>query len=65
MFGVNLRKRNEPSWHGKKKGRIFSIQLSDELYAKLNEISEKYGIPKAQLMRDALIEKINRLEKSS
>jgi len=65
MFGVNLRKKNEPSWSGKKKGKIFSIQLSDELYNKLDEISKKYGIPKAQLMRDALIEKINRLEKSS
>jgi predicted DNA-binding protein len=52
-------------WEGKKKGRIFSIQLSDELYNKLDEISKKYGIPKAQLVRDALIEKINRLEKSS
>lgn len=65
MFGVNLRKKNEPSWNGKKKGKIFSIQLSDELYNRLDEISKKYGIPKAQLMRDALIEKINRLEKSS
>ncbi len=65
MFGVNLRKKNEPSWSGKKKGKIFSIQLSDELYNRLDEISKKYGIPKAQLMRDALIEKINRLEKSS
>jgi predicted DNA-binding protein len=65
MFGVNLRKKNEPSWGGKKKGKIFSIQLSDELYNRLDEISKKYGIPKAQLMRDALIEKINRLEKSS
>jgi predicted DNA-binding protein len=65
VFGVNLRKKNEPSWNGKKKGKIFSIQLSDELYNRLDEISKKYGIPKAQLMRDALIEKINRLEKSS
>lgn len=65
MFRVNLRKRNESSWEGKKKGKIFSIQLSDELYNRLDEISKKYGIPKAQLMRDALIEKINRLEKSS
>ena len=61
LFG---RKKNEPEWHGKKKGKIFSIQLSDELYNRLDEISKKYGIPKAQLMRDALIEKINRLEKS-
>ena len=62
MFGINIRKKNEPSWSGKKKGKIFSIQLSDELYNKLDEISKKYGIPKAQLVRDALIEKINRLE---
>jgi len=62
MFGV--RKKNEPSWSGKKKGKIFSIQLSDELYNKLDGVCKKYGIPKAQLVRDALIEKINRLEKS-
>jgi len=62
VFGINIRKKNEPNWSGKKKGKIFSIQLSDELYNKLDEISKKYGIPKAQLVRDALIEKINRLE---
>jgi predicted DNA-binding protein len=62
VFGINIRKKNEPSWSGKKKGKIFSIQLSDELYNKLDEISKKYGIPKAQLVRDALIEKIKRLE---
>jgi predicted DNA-binding protein len=58
-------KKKDPEWVGKKKGRIFSIQLSDELYNKLDEVSRKYGIPKAQLVRDALIEKINRLEKPS
>jgi predicted DNA-binding protein len=63
VFGVNLRKKSEPSWEGKKKGKIFSIQPSDELYNKLDEISKRYGIPKSQLMRDALIEKINRLDK--
>jgi predicted DNA-binding protein len=57
--------RKNPEWVGKKKGRIFSILLSDELYAKLDEVSHKYGIPKAQLVRDALIEKINRLEKTT
>ena len=62
LFG---RKKNETSWTGKKKGKIFSIQLSDELYNRLDEISKKYGIPKAQLVRDALIEKLNRLEKTS
>jgi predicted DNA-binding protein len=62
MFGVNARKKN--NWEGKKKGRIFSIQLSDQLYGQLEEVSKKYGIPKAQLMRDALIEKLNRLDKS-
>ena len=62
LFG---RKKNEPEWHGKKKGKIFSILLSDELYSRLDEISRKYGIPKAQLVRDALIEKLNRLEKTS
>jgi len=46
-----------------KKGRIFTIQLSDELYTKLDEVSRKYGIPKAQLVRDALIEKLTRLER--
>ena len=60
MFG--LRKKNEPAWLGKKKGKIFSIKLSEELYNKLDEVSKKYGIPKAQLVRDALIEKINSLE---
>ena len=64
MFGVNVRKKNEKNWEGKKRGKIFSIQLSDELYNKLEEISKKYGIPKSQLVRDALIEKLNRLEKS-
>ena len=58
-------KKKDPEWVGKKKGRIFSILLSDELYAKLDEVSRKYGIPKAQLVRDALVEKINRLEKPS
>ena len=58
-------KKKDPEWVGKKKGRIFSILLSDELYNKLDEVSRKYGIPKAQLVRDALIEKINRLEKPS
>jgi len=62
LFG---RKKSEHEWTGKKKGRIFSIQLSDELYNRLDEISKKYGIPKAQLVRDALIEKLNRLEKTS
>ena len=62
LFG---RKRNEVGWTGRKKGKIFSIQLSDELYNRLDEISKKYGIPKAQLVRDALIEKLNRLEKLS
>lgn len=65
MLGLNFGKKKEPEWTGKKKGRIFSIQLSDELYNKLDEISKKYGIPKAQLVRDALIEKINRLERPS
>ena len=65
MLGLNIGKKKQPDWAGKKKGRIFSIQLSDELYNKLDEISRKYGIPKAQLVRDALIEKINRLERPS
>jgi len=60
MFG--LRRKSELSWVGKKKGKIFSIQLSDELYNRLDEISKKYGIPKAQFVRDALIEKLNSLE---
>jgi predicted DNA-binding protein len=60
MFG--LRKKNEHAWVGKKKGKIFSIQLSDELYNRLDEVCKKYGIPKAQLVRDALIEKLNSLE---
>ncbi len=51
-----LGKKKEPEWTGKKKGRIFTIQLSDELYNKLDEVSRKYGIPKAQLVRDALID---------
>ena len=63
MFGIG--KKKDPEWTGKKRGRIFSIQLSDELYNKLDEISKKYGIPKSQLMRDALIEKLNRLEKGA
>jgi len=63
VFGIG--KKKGPEWTGKKKGRIFSIQLSDELYNKLDEISRRYGIPKSQLMRDALIEKINRLERGS
>jgi len=58
-------KKKDPEWVGKKKGRIFSILLSDELYTRLDEVSRKYGIPKSQLVRDALIEKINRLEKTS
>ncbi len=56
MFG--LRKKNQNAWVGRKKGKIFSIQLSDELYNRLDEISKRYGIPKAQLVRDALIEKL-------
>jgi Ribbon-helix-helix protein, copG family. len=60
-----LGKKKEPEWTGKKKGRIFTIQLSDELYNKLDEVSRKYGIPKAQLVRDALIEKLTRLERGS
>jgi predicted DNA-binding protein len=60
MFG--LRRKSEPNWVGKKRGKIFSIQLSDELYNRLDEISKKYGIPKAQLVRDALIEKLKSLE---
>lgn len=64
MFKINIHKKNEPNWGGKKKGKIFSIQLSDELYNKLDELSKKYGIPKSQLVRDAIIEKINRLEKA-
>ena len=63
MFGIG--KKKDPEWTGKKRGRIFSIQLSDELYNKLDEVSKKYGIPKSQLMRDALIEKLNRLEKGA
>jgi predicted DNA-binding protein len=62
LFG---RKKSEPAWYGKKKGKIFSILLSDELYNRLDEISREYGISKAQLVRDALIEKLNRLEKTS
>lgn len=57
--------KKKDTWQGKRKGKIFTIQLSDELYMKLDEISRKYGIPKAQLVRDAIIEKINRLEKMS
>jgi len=63
VFGIG--KKKDPEWTGKKRGRIFSIQLSDELYNKLDEVSKKYGIPKSQLMRDALIEKLNRLEKGA
>jgi len=58
MFGRN----KKPEWEGKKRGRVFSIQMSDELYNRVDEISRKYGIPKAQLIRDAVIEKLNRLE---
>jgi predicted DNA-binding protein len=63
MFKININKKNEPGWTGKKRGKIFSIQLSEELYNQLDMISRKYGIPKSQLVRDALIEKLNRLEK--
>jgi predicted DNA-binding protein len=59
---IGLFGKKEPEWTGKKRGRIFTIQLSDELYNKLDEVSRKYGIPKAQLVRDALIEKLARLE---
>ena len=63
MFG--LKQKSEPNWKGKRKGKLTTIKLSDELYQRLDEVSKKYGIPKAQLIRDALIEKLNRLEKSS
>jgi len=63
VFGINSQKK-ENNWEGKKKGRIYSIVLSDQLYGRLEEISRKYGIPKSQLMRDALIEKLNRLDKA-
>lgn len=63
VFGINSQKK-ENNWEGKKKGRIYSIELSDQLYGRLEEISRKYGIPKSQLMRDALIEKLNRLDKA-
>jgi predicted DNA-binding protein len=62
MSGVN--KKDENNWEERRRGKVFSIQLSDELYNRVEEISKKYGIPKAQLIRDALIEKLNRLEKS-
>jgi Ribbon-helix-helix protein, copG family. len=62
MSGEN--KKDENNWEERRRGKVFSIQLSDELYNRVEEISKKYGIPKAQLIRDALIEKLNRLEKS-
>jgi metal-responsive CopG/Arc/MetJ family transcriptional regulator len=64
VFGINSQKK-ENNWEGRKKGRVFSLELSDQLYGQLDEISKKYGISKGQLVRDALIEKLNRLEKAS
>jgi len=42
--------------------RIYSIMLSEALYNKLEELSKQYGIPKSQIVKDAIIEKILRLE---
>jgi len=54
----------EKEYRDMRKGwRIYSIQLSEALYNKLEEFSKKYGISKAQIVKDAIIEKVLRLEK--
>ena len=42
--------------------RIYSVAMSEWLYNKLEELSKQYGIPKSQIVRDAIIEKIIRME---
>ena len=59
VFGFG---KKEPEWKGKRRGKIMTIQLSDELYARLDTVSKKYGVPKAQIIREALLEKLNELE---
>jgi predicted DNA-binding protein len=55
---------SEKNYRDTRKGwRIYSIMLSEELYNKLEELSKKYGIPKSQIVKEAIIEKILRLEK--
>ena len=47
---------------GKRRGELVTFQLNDELYARLDTVSKKYGVLKAQIIRYALIEKLNELE---
>lgn len=50
------------TWKNKRRGKIITIQLPEELYAEIDAITKKYGISRSQFIRDAVIEKLMRLE---
>ena len=62
MSGEILSKKKD-KYGREKKGKTFSMQLSNTLYNRLDDLSKRYGIPKSQLVKDALIEKLNRLDR--
>ena len=55
--------KKKDEWKGKRRGRVVSITLSEELLTEIDEIAKRYGVTRSQLIRDAIIEKIERLSK--
>jgi len=63
IWGV-MSSEKEKEYRDTRRGwRIYSVALSEALYNKLEELSKKYGISKSQIVKDAIIEKVLRLEK--
>ena len=56
-------RRKKDEWKGKRRSRVVTITLSPETLEKLDEITKKYGISRSQFIREAVIEKIERLSK--
>nr|WP_010891123.1 ribbon-helix-helix domain-containing protein [Sulfolobus islandicus]AAB51528.1 ORF65 [Sulfolobus islandicus] len=54
--------KKEETWKGKRRGKIITIQLPDELYEEINMVCERYGIKKSEFIRNAVIEKLIQMQ---
>jgi predicted DNA-binding protein len=45
------------------KDKLLNIRVNDEVITKLNAVSERLGIPYSQIVRQAIDEKLESLEK--
>ncbi|ACP38619.1 ribbon-helix-helix domain-containing protein [Saccharolobus islandicus] len=54
--------KKKEEWKGKRKGKIVSVLLSNELYTKLDILAKRYGVKKSQIIRDAIIEKLEKMQ---